>query len=143
MYLCQHDYSEFDGDELNEHGLYEYRYLDHYWTEADRYPYLIKVAGKIAGFVLVRDMTERTVSNPPHSIAEFFIVRKYRRQGVGKAVAKHLFDDFPPGNWVVGQSLNNIQAQEFWRRVVSEYTSGEYVERQDDEYNVFEFRTKS
>ena len=28
--LYEHDSSEFNGSELNEHGLYEYKYVDHY-----------------------------------------------------------------------------------------------------------------
>ena len=40
MELCQHDYSEFCGEEVNDHGLFGYRYLDHYWTEPGRYSVL-------------------------------------------------------------------------------------------------------
>ena len=44
MELCQHDYSEFSGDDINEHGLFDYRYLDNYWTESGRYPFFIRVS---------------------------------------------------------------------------------------------------
>ena len=36
MELYWHDFSEIDGADVNEHGLYEYNRLDSYWTEADR-----------------------------------------------------------------------------------------------------------
>lgn len=28
-----------------------YKYIDHYWTEEGRYPYLVIQSGKLAGFV--------------------------------------------------------------------------------------------
>lgn len=31
--LYLHDFSEFSGQDLNDHGEYGYRYLDHYWTD--------------------------------------------------------------------------------------------------------------
>ena len=39
--LCRHDYSEFDGSAVGPHGLFGYKYLDHYWTEAGRHPFFI------------------------------------------------------------------------------------------------------
>jgi predicted acetyltransferase len=67
--LYQHDFSEFDGRDLNTHGEYGYRYLDHYWTETDRHPFLFTADGRWAGFALVR-------SGPPADMSEFFVLRK-------------------------------------------------------------------
>ena len=126
MELCQHDYSEYDGADIDEHGLYGYKYLDHYWIESDRYPFLISVSGRLAGFVLVRrvDSREKSVT---HTIAEFFVLRKYRRQRVGRHVAWQIFDLFP-GQWSVYQEEGNLPAQSFWRRVIAEYTQGAYTD---------------
>jgi len=76
--LCYHDYSEFTPKDVNEHGRFGYKYLDHYWTESGRSPFIVRVSGKIAGFVLVRDVvfSEGKIT---HSLAEFFILRKFRR----------------------------------------------------------------
>ena len=79
MELCQHDSSEFNGEDVGEHGLFTYRYLDHYWTEPGRFPFIVRVSGKLAGFAFVRAIGENK-----HSIAEFFIMRKYRRRGAGQ-----------------------------------------------------------
>lgn len=35
--LCQHDYSEQYHIDVDEHGLFGYKTLDHYWTEPERY----------------------------------------------------------------------------------------------------------
>lgn len=125
--LCHHDYSEFSGEDIGEHGLFTYSRLDHYWTEPERHPFIVRVSSKLAGFALVRELDSET-----HSIAEFFIMRKYRRQGVGAAVANYVFDLFP-GKWHVAQEEVNLPAQAFWKKVVSRYTDGKYeVVREDD-----------
>jgi predicted acetyltransferase len=49
MELYQYDFSEIEGEDAGDFGLFGYRYLDHYWTESGRHPFLIKVDGKLAG----------------------------------------------------------------------------------------------
>lgn len=130
--LYQYDFSEYDGADVDPHGLYGYKYLDHYWTEPERHPFLLRVSGKLAGFVLVRQVGEQD-GLPVHAIAEFFVMRKYRRQGVGRKAAFYIFDMFP-GMWSVSQEAENVPAQKFWRKVIGEYTGGAYTEEfLDDE----------
>jgi len=124
--LYAYDFSEYDGADVDTHGLYGYDRLDHYWTEEGRAPFLVRVAGKWAGLALVREVTLPD-SRPAHSIAEFFILRKYRRQGIGRMVARRLFDMFR-GAWEVGQMAVNHQAQAFWRAVIADYTNGCFEE---------------
>ena len=116
MELCQHDYSEYDCADVDEHGLFGYKYLDHYWMEAGRHAFLVRVAGKLAGFVLVRRVDS---GDKPaiHTIAELFVMRKYRRQGIGRQVAWQMLDLFP-GQWSIAQEEGNRPAQSFWRRVI-------------------------
>ena len=126
--LYFYDASEYTGRDVDEHGCFEYRYLDHYWTDVDhRWPNLIRVDGQIAGFVLVNDYPHLE-SRPARTIAEFFILRKYRRQGVGEMAARHVFDLFP-GPWEVSEIPQNVGAQAFWRRVIDRYTGGRWEER--------------
>jgi predicted acetyltransferase len=120
----QYDFSEFDGADVDEHGCFDYAYLDHYWTEPERHPFLIRVDGKIAGFALIRALDPE---GHTHVMAELFVMRKYRRQGIGRAVACRLFDRFP-GQWRVGQEDANRLAQAFWRAVIADYTRGEFEE---------------
>jgi predicted acetyltransferase len=105
--LYVYDCSEFVGSDVDEHGTFGYRYLDHYWTEPDRHPFFIRVDGHIAGFALVR-------AGDPHDMAEFFVMRKYRRTGVGVAAARMVFERFP-GAWQVRQESDNVAAAPFWR----------------------------
>lgn len=125
MELYQYDFSEFENTDLNEHGYFGYQYLDYYWVESDRYPFLVKVNGKLAGFVLVNQYTYLPGSQ--YSVAEFFILRKYRQRGVGRQVALHVFNLFR-GRWEIHQVHTNIVAQQFWRSVIGAYTENNYTE---------------
>lgn len=124
MELYCYDFSEYDGADVNAHGLYGYGYLDHYWTESTRHPFFITVDGKLAGFVLVSDYCYDLAENA-HSVSEFFVMRKYRRRGVGEVAAQEVFDRFP-GRWVVMQYLSNTPSLRFWERVIGEYTGGHF-----------------
>jgi predicted acetyltransferase len=118
----QYDFSELDRSDVGNFGLFGYPYLDNYWTETGRYPFFIRVDGKLAGFVLVH------VAEGVNAIGEFFVLRKYRRQGVGGEVAHRIFDQFP-GRWRVEQEECNKPAQTFWRKVIGAYTNGQFTER--------------
>jgi predicted acetyltransferase len=127
MELYQYDFSEYDGSDLSPLGIYDYPYLDHYWTEPERSPFLVRVDGKLAGFVLVARYNYLTGDKDAWVLAEFFIMRKYRRKGVGEFVACSIFDKYP-GNWQVGQIPENADASAFWRKVIGRYTAGQYKE---------------
>lgn len=135
MELYNYDFSEFSEDDLNEYGYFGYPYIDNYWTEEGRYPFFIRVDGKLAGFILVRSCCEYNDLVQPHNIAEFFVMKKYRQKGVGKEAANKIFDKFR-GGWEVTQWDNNYPAQKFWKKVVSEYTNGQYKEYSSAENEV-------
>ncbi len=123
--LYEYDFSEYNDRDVNDYGLYGYTYFDHYWTDNNRYPYFIKVNHQYAGFVLVNDHCYLQESSASKSIAEFFIMRKYRRMGIGSFVAKTIFD-LHRGNWEVLQHGNNDTSKLFWEKTISDYTSGNY-----------------
>lgn len=125
MELYNYDFSEFSGDDINEYGYFGYAHIDDYWNEKGRYPFFIRADGKLAGLALVRSCSEYTDLSDPHNIAEFFVMKKYRRKGAGRAVAVKIFDTFP-GGWEVSVWKNNLPAQSFWKQVISEYTGGKY-----------------
>ena len=127
MQLYLHDSSEFTGGDVNQDGEFWYRHFDEYWQEPDRFPFLIYSGDNLAGFVLVNTYTVVLEQGAGRSIAEFFVMRKYRRQGVGRRAAFHAFDRFP-GLWEVLEDKNNLAGQEFWRTIIGEYTGGEFSE---------------
>ena len=125
MELYSYDFSEFSDKDINEYGHFGYPRIDDYWNEEGRYPFFIRVDGELAGLVLVRSCCEYNNLPDPHNIAEFFVMKKYRRKGVGKAASMKIFDMFP-GGWEVSQWENNLPAQNFWKQVIGRYTNGKY-----------------
>jgi predicted acetyltransferase len=126
MQLYSYDFTEFEDIEMDQHGLFHYDYFDHYWTEEKRMPFLVRVDGKLAGFVLVKKEVKND-SSPYFFMAEFFIMKKYRGQGIGQTVAFYFFDHFP-GEWQVSEVARNLPAQAFWRKVIGRYTGGKFME---------------
>ena len=110
LQLYQYDFSEFDNADTEDDGSYRYPYFDDYWIEPERHPLLFRVDGKWAGFAFVR-------AGSPHDMAEFFVMRKYRRSGVGTTLAREVFARFP-GEWQVRQMTSNPTATAFWRRAI-------------------------
>lgn len=125
--LYQYDIAEYANDgwrDIGEDGHYGYPYLDSYWEDTGRAPFLVYVDGRIAGFVLVN---EHSLISLPHtkSIAEFFIMRKYRGKGVGRQAALAVFEKFP-GPWEVAQDEKNPNAQKFWHSIITDFTGGKF-----------------
>lgn len=124
MQLYQYDFSEIEETDLDEHGVFAYRYLDHYWTEPGRHPFLVRADGQLAGFALVNAHTY--LDDTDQSLAEFFILRRYRRAGVGRSAAFEVFSQFS-GLWEVRVTEANHTAQSFWHSVISAYIDSEPV----------------
>src|SRR5438552_2489308 len=130
MNLYLHEFSDIDPlatGEIGHDGRFTYYYLDQYWKEPGRYPFLIHADGRLAGFALVAEQGVDGAGKPVHAIAEFFVLRPHRRREVGERAARALFERFP-GGWWVAQHPANTPAQAFWRKVIGRYTGGTYDE---------------
>ena len=125
MELYNYEFTAYDNSDVNEFGYYGYDHIDDYWNEKGRYPYLIRVDGKIAGFALVCPHCEFIKCENARSIGEFFILLKYRRMGIGQWVAFELFNKHR-GIWEVCYFRNNNAASKFWKKVVEKYTNNHY-----------------
>ena len=121
LQLCAHDFSEFTDLTIGPDGRYPYSRLSLYWLEANRFPFLVKVDGHLAGFVLVSRGS--LVSGNPlvWDMAEFFIMRKYRRRKVGAAVAQEVWRRFC-GSWEVRVLETNLTALRFWEATIVAFT---------------------
>ncbi len=126
--LYQYDFTEYTDDDVGSDGRFGYRYLDAYFGEADRHAFLIKADGRLAGFVMVRRAASVADDRDVMDMSEFFVMRKYRRRGVGAEAARLAFDRFP-GRWEVREMAANTPAQSFWRRIITGYTRGNFTER--------------
>jgi predicted acetyltransferase len=143
--LYMHDFSELLAIDLGEDGRYGYEHLSLYWTEATRHPFLIRADGKLAGFALVKKGSEISGDDRIWDVAEFFVVRGYRKRGIGTAAAHEVWRRFP-GPWEVRVMVGNVPAYRFWAGAVAAFV-GEIVDAVPVEkvgkcWNVFSFSSK-
>ena len=123
--LYLHDLSEADGEDVDECGRFRYTWLPDFWRKADHAAFVILAGDKYAGFALVDN--DVVIPDRERSIEEFFVLRKYRRQGIGKQAATAIFRA-SPGRWEVGQRMTNDQGRAFWRNVIGSLTDGGFSE---------------
>lgn len=127
--LYMHDLSvAFPNIELRPDGRFGYRGLELYWSEPERrFPFLIRCDGRVAGFALVTRGSPASEDPDVFDVAEFFVLRRYRRSGVGRRAAALLWNRFP-GRWIVRVSEGNPGAVPFWADVIADYTGGAATE---------------
>lgn len=143
--LYAHDFSEFIDLKLGADGRFGYDQLPLYWEDAGRHPFLIIVNGHWAGFVFVRKGSQISPDDGIWDMAEFFIVRGYRRAGIGVKAAHEIWKQFP-GKWEVRVMERNQKAKAFWARAVREFL-GRTINpspflKSDERWYVFSFESK-
>lgn len=136
----------FPAIEIDANGRVGYDKLALYWSEPDRrFPFLIRDDGRVAGFVLVTRGSPASDDPDVLDIAEFFVLRRYRRSGVGRAAAFLLWDRLP-GQWIVRVSEGNRGAIPFWAGVIADYTGGTATETRrpgtPNAWRVFSFESR-
>ena len=126
--LYCHDFSPMTDVDMGEDGYWTGEDFLDPWPD-DLHIYLIRVDHCWAGFAWVAfgGYVDPRAAN--FLMDEFFVLRKYRRRGVGEWAAVWLFNQYP-GTWEVGEIPENGEAQAFWRTVIGRYTSGNYREIQ-------------
>ena len=133
--LYAHDFSEFKELQLHDDGRFGYPHLPLYWREPDRHPFLIRVDGNLAGLALVK----RDSAN--WDMAEFFIVRGYRKQGIGSHAARRVWEQFS-GDWQV-RVLEANSAKHFWEYAIAAFVGNpvkpDALEKDGRAWRVFSF----
>jgi predicted acetyltransferase len=125
--LYAYDFSEMIELELDASGRFSPKEFGAYFLDDWRHPFLIFARGQLAGFALVHQKSRLSGDLGVADMAEFFVVRRYRRQGVGSSAAHELFRKFA-GRWEVRQTPNNQAATAFWRRVIGQFTGRAFHE---------------
>lgn len=109
LQLYLYEMSDHDGRAIGADGWYPYPYFDLYWEEESRVPLLIRADGDLAGFAFVRELEPGV-----REIAEFLVLRAWRRRGVGKAAAGLVLDSWP-GKWEIRFHSGNAAGAALWR----------------------------
>ena len=144
--LYIHDMSEvFPHVELGPDGRFGYRRLPLYWSEPERrFAFLIRCDERIGGFILVTRGSPAVSDPNVLDVAEFFVVRQYRRAGVGRQAAFLVWDRLP-GKWIVRVLEGNRGALAFWRDTVAGFSGGVFTESAlrdpPNDWRVFSFES--
>ncbi|WP_372435698.1 GNAT family N-acetyltransferase [Subtercola lobariae] len=109
--LCQHDLSEFRGTYPGTDGCFKTDRLESYLGDSNRSAHLIFNDAHVAGFALVRGVTEDS-----RALGEFFVTRAARRAGVGRDAAHQILRSHP-GRWAIAFQDANAAAAQFWPNV--------------------------
>jgi predicted acetyltransferase len=91
--------------------------------------YLARIGPSIAGFALIGPGSDWLGDAGGHDVHEFFVMRRFRRHGVGQRMATLLWNEHP-GEWLVRVFEANAPAIDFWRTAISGYSLGLYQEEQ-------------
>ena len=111
--------SKYDGNEMNQEGIFNYPDFDDYFTNTEKEAYLIKENNQLLGFIMLNHKSNI------HSIVEFMIIPKYRKNKIGKTSVIFFFDKYK-GTWKISPSLGSKEAYSFWKNVIEELTHSNY-----------------
>jgi predicted acetyltransferase len=125
--LYVHDLSAVFGIEVGADGRFGYDKLPLYWSQpATHFAHLIRVGGRLAGFALVTRGSPATTDPSDLDLAEFFVLRSYRRSGVGRHAAALLWTSFP-AHWIVRVAETHRDALCFWEETIRDFTQGAFA----------------
>ena len=120
-----HDMAEWFDFDTREDGAYSYP-VETCWEDGNAV--FFAYAGAIpVGFALVSSAEMWTGDKHGHDLKEFFVVRRYRRSGVGTALARHVWEAHT-GSWLVRVYQDNRPALPFWRAAIAAYAGGQWDE---------------
>lgn len=142
--LYAHDFSEFHPLDIGPDGRFGYSSLPLYWSEPGRHPFLVRMDDKLAGLVLVKKGAAVSLSGSVWDMAEFFILRGCRRQGIGMRVAHEVWNRFP-GRWEIRVMEANVTGKKFWANAVAAFAGQAIqpiqIDRGGESWVVFTFES--
>jgi predicted acetyltransferase len=114
--------------------------IEKYWSDPDKHAFILRAGREPAGFVLL--MVGGPGPSIDYSFTDFFVMRKFRKRGVGERIARRLFNRFP-GRWQVDYLKHNKPAAIFWRKVIGRFTHGKFKTKSarcgDGPVGIFQF----
>ena len=117
LQLYLYDFSELLGELPRGDGRFDAGPRERFGDDAGQHAFLVRCDAGLAGFALLARGSRISGDPAVMDMAEFFVVRGARRQGVGQSAARALFARFP-GTWEVRVLLANERALAFWQSCV-------------------------
>jgi predicted acetyltransferase len=126
-----HDMSEWFQFDTQPDGSYSYD-TSAIWKKPAS-AYLVRVNAALAGFALIGSAEQwlGAAGAGVHDVHEFFVLRKYRRDGLGRELALRLWAE-RPGPWLVRAAEGNQPAVAFWRNTIAGYSGGTFSEHEHE-----------
>jgi predicted acetyltransferase len=121
-----HDMAEWFEIDTQPDGSYSYDTAS-IWKNG-YHAYLAKLGDSLAGFAIVGPADQSLGDSAPgaQDVHEFFVIRRYRRSGLGETMATFLWNEHP-GAWLV-RVLEANPAAGFWRRIIASHSGNSYTE---------------
>lgn len=112
--LYLHDLSEFADDlKVNQDGKFEYEGIELYFTRDELKPFFIYFHDEVVGFILLNS-GNFVPKDIDYSVHEFFILKSFRKKGIGSAAVRKLMDIYK-GKYKIVQLAGNKPAINFWK----------------------------
>ncbi len=130
-----HDMSEWFDLDVQPDGRFAFD-VSKFWA-GDSEVFVARDGAAIVGFAII---------GPGFDMREFFVLRKYRRRGVGRGMADSIWNQ-RPGPWQVRVLEANRPAVPFWRAAIAAHTGGLFTEEErvvnDRRWRFFQFVVRS
>lgn len=128
LQLYEYEFSDITKLEVNRQGLYTNQELEKNLAEHTCQPILLRFKKKWAGLAVVN--LKSYLSDDPHvrDIAEFFVMKIYRKRHLGQEMAHELFNLFP-GKWEIRQLPEAKEARAFWLKVLDRFFEGRFTDQ--------------
>jgi predicted acetyltransferase len=111
-------------------------HLARYWEDPQWSANLLLVDGFIAGFLLIEGSELPGID--ALELADLFILKRYRRKGIGRAIAPQVLSS-GDANWLVRFYDQDEVSQAFWRTVLDNLPRPVQAIELDDEPNLLSF----
>lgn len=142
LQLYMHDFSDLVDVEIGSGGRFAYPHLPLYFTEPHHHAFLVTNDEKLAGFAFVQRRLATSGAHEVWDMAEFFILRGYRRLGMGIRAAHLLWKQFP-GPWEIRVMQSNLPAQKFWLSAIAQLPAKsvrcEFIDQKHKRWQLFCF----
>ncbi|GIZ12946.1 GNAT family N-acetyltransferase [Pseudomonas sp. NCCP-436] len=113
-----YDSSDWEGEDVEADGRFYINdaHLLRYWQEPGWSAHLILADGFIAGFLLIERSELPSLDVP--EFADLFLLRRYRRLGIGRALVLQLMGD--GSSWLLRFYRQDELANRFWQQLFTE-----------------------
>lgn len=137
-----HDLSEFrDNFDILEDGRFEWNFSECFKSNNENHhPLLIMFNNRVVGFLIFSMFNEKH-PEADFQLVEMFILKMYRKKGIGKKVINLIFENYK-GKYHLDVSKKNIPAINFWENLIkqnSDQITRKSFEDEGDEYINYKF----